>query len=121
MRACVRACACVCMGVRGCGCLGVCVCARVCVCVDVRAWVCIGVRGCGCGGTACVRARVCVSYLHSLLTPIKKPTQHRSSGSVLHFTPIVNTNIGSRFFSVAVLHFGIKVYASFDLVRSDEG
>ena len=61
-------------------------------------------------------ARVCVSYLHSLLTRIRKPTQHRPSGSVLHFTPIVNTNIGSRFFSVAVVLFGIEANASFDLL-----
>ena len=66
-----------------------CVCVRVCVCV-------------------CARARACVSYLHSLLTLIRKPTQHRLSGSVLHFTPIVNKNIGSRcFLCVSVLVFGI--------------
>ena len=62
---------------------------------------------CGCGSAClrvcervrvCVRACVCVSYLHSLLTLIRKPTQHRLSGSVLNFTPIVNKNIGSRFF-----------------------
>ena len=60
----------------------------MCVCVCVC--VCTG----GGGGRACT----CVSYLHSLLTPIRKPMQHRSSGSVLHFTPTVNTNIGSRCF-----------------------
>ena len=40
----------------------------------------------------------CVSYLHSLLTSIRKPMQHRSSGCVLHFTPTVNTNMENRYF-----------------------
>ena len=91
---CVRVCVCVCV------CVSVCVCA--CVCARVRAWV--GGDECDCARVCvCVRGRgggrvACVSYLHSLLTPIRKPMQHRSSGSVLHFTPTVNTNIGSRCF-----------------------
>ena len=86
------------------------------MCVRECARVCVCVRGGG-GRVACVCACTCVSYLHSLLTPIRKPMQHRSSGSVLHFTPTVNTNIGSRcFFSVTVLLVGIEVYASFDQV-----
>ena len=74
-------------------------------------WICVDVPVC-----AYVRARefvrVCRIYIHCLLLLEK----HRSSGSVLHFTPIVNTNIWSRCFCVAVLLFGIEVYASFDLV-----
>ena len=82
----------------------------MCACVRVRAhlhgcrgmWVCVSARACEYVGVcawvyACVRAcvRACVSYLHALLTHNRKPTQHRLSGSVLHFTPIVNKNIGS--------------------------
>ena len=74
-----------------------------CVCARVRAWV--GGDECECarvcvrgGGVWRVCACKCVSYLHSLVTPIRKPMQHRSSGSVLHFTPTVNTNTGSRCF-----------------------
>ena len=95
-------CVCVCVCVCGCECVYVC----ACVCARVRAWVggdececarvCVCVRGGGGVWRVCVR--VCVSYLHSLLTPIRKHMQHRSSGSVLHFTPTVNTNIGSRCF-----------------------
>ena len=61
-------------------------------------WVCVRARVCV--RVFCVRARACVhvSYLHSSVSRIRQPTQHRSSGSVLHFTPIVNTNIGSRCF-----------------------
>ena len=73
--------------------VGVCARAHVCVCVCVHVRICTGVRGCRC---ACQRARVsmwvcvharacvraCVSYLHALLTLIRKPTQHRLSGSV---------------------------------------
>ena len=74
-----------------------CVCVCVCVCVcgggGGGGWGGGGVWGGG-GGCACT----CVSYLHSLLTPIRKPMQHRSSGSVLHFTPTVNTNMGNRCF-----------------------
>ena len=55
-----------------------------------------------------MRACVCVSYLHSLLTLIRKPTQHRLSGSVLHFATIVNENIGSRcFFCVCITLWNI--------------
>ena len=84
-------------------CVCECVCVRACVRVCVRGWAGISVRACACvyggvGGVWRVCACTCVSYLHSLLTPIRKPMQHRSSGSVLHFTPTVNTNIGSRFF-----------------------
>ena len=50
------------------------------------------------GGGGGVCACTCVSYLHSLLTSIRKPMQHRSSGCVLHFTPTVNTNMGNRCF-----------------------
>ena len=65
----------------------------------VRACVCVRVRAC---------VRVCVSYLNSLLTLIRKPTQHRLSGSVLHFTPIVNKNIGNRcFFCVCITLWNI--------------
>ena len=87
-----------------CECVSVCVCVCACVCARVRAWV--GGDECECvcvyvcvwgGGVACVCVYVCV-VLHSLLIPIRKPIQHRSSGSVLHFTPTVNTNIGSRCF-----------------------
>ena len=79
-------------------------CVRVGVRVCVRGWagMSVSVRACACvyggGRVACVCACTCVSYLHSLPTPIRKPMQHRSSGSVLHFTPTVNTNIGSRCF-----------------------
>ena len=81
-----------------------CACVRVCACACVRGWagMSVSVRACACvyggGGVWRVCACTCVSYLHSLLTPIRKPMQHRSSGSVLHFTPTVNTNIGSRCF-----------------------
>ena len=66
------------------------------MCARVR--VCTGGGGGGGRVCACACACTCVSYLHSLLTPIRTPMQHRSSGSVLHFTPTVNTNIGSRCF-----------------------
>ena len=102
---------CVCVGVCGCECVCECVCVCVCVCmracvrVCVRGWagMSVSVRACACvygggGGVWRVCACTCVSYLHSLLTPIRKPMQHRSSGSVLHFTPTVNINIGSRCF-----------------------
>ena len=82
----------------------------MCVCVCVRACVCVCARARACVWCVC---RICINCLLLL----EKPTQHRLSGSVLHFTPIVNTNIGSRFFSsVAVLLFGIGVYDFFDLV-----
>ena len=86
-------------------------CVCVCVCVRVRVRVCVhgwagmsggvSVRACACtcvygGGRVC--ACTCVSYLRSLLTPIRNPMQHRSSGSVSHFTPTVNTNMGIRCF-----------------------
>ena len=95
-----------CVGGCECVCVCVCVCVRACVRVCMRAWVggdeCECARVCVCvrggGGVWRVCACTCVSYLHSLLTPIRKPMQHRSSGSVLHFTPTVNTNIGSRCF-----------------------
>ena len=101
-----------------CVCVCVCVCACVCACVRMRAcvrarvrarvhgcpgmWVCV----CVCG-RVCARARVCVrvclSYLHSLLTLIKKPTLHRLSGSMLHVIPIVDKHNGSRcFFCVCI-------------------
>ena len=97
---------CVCgwVGVSVCVCVCECVCVRACVRVCVRGWagMSVSVRACACvyggGGVWRVCACTCVSYLHSLLTPIRKPMQHRSSGSVLHFTPTVNTNIGSRCF-----------------------
>ena len=54
------------------------------MCAHVRVRVCMG----GGGGRVC--ACTCVSYLRSLLTPIRNPMQHRSSGSVSHFTPTVN-------------------------------
>ncbi len=41
------------------------------------------------------------SYLHSLFIPVRKPIQLRSSSSDLLFVPRVNTNIGTRAFSVA--------------------
>ena len=95
---------CVCVGVSVC----VCVCARVRVCACARVRACVGGNECECarvcvcmwggGGVWRVCACTCVSYLHSLLTPIRKPMQHRSSGSVLHYTPTVNTNFGSRCF-----------------------
>ena len=105
MWACVRArmyvgvcawvCACACARVSG----DVDVCARACGCVHgcmrVGMWKCV---------RACVRAFVCVSYLYSLLTLIRKPTLHRLSGSVFHFTPIVNKNIGSRCFSLCLYY-----------------
>ena len=88
-----------------CACVCECVCVCACVRVCVRGWagMSVSVRACACvywggGGVWRVCACTCVSYLHSLLTPIRKPMQHRSSGSVLHFTPTVNTNIGSRCF-----------------------
>ena len=124
----VRACVCVseCVHVRVCtgvrGCVWVWVYPRACVYVGVCAWVyaCryVGVRARVC---VCVRVRVrvcvCVSYLHSLLTLIRTPTQHRLAGSVLHFTPIVNKKYWEYVrFSVSVLLFGIEVYGSFDLV-----
>ena len=40
------------------------------------------------------------SYLHTLLTPIRKPIQLRSSTSDLLFVPKVNTNMGTRAFAV---------------------
>ena len=97
---CVCECVCVCVRVCVCVCECVCVWVGVSVCVCVRACVYGGVcvRGGGGGGVWRVCACTCVSSLHSLLTPIRKPMQHRSSGSVLHFTPTVNTNIGSRCF-----------------------
>ena len=112
-RVCARVCMWVCVHgcvrvrVHGCPgmcmCVCVCVCARACVYVGVCAWVyaCgyVGVRAC-----VCVRARVCVSYLHSLLTLIRKPTFHRLSRSVLHFTTIVNKNIGSRCFFLCLYY-----------------
>ena len=119
MCVCVRACACACAyacaraharaRVHGCQIMWVCVCERVCA----RAYVYVGgcVHGCmrvsvwGCvRACMCVRACVCVSYLHSLLTLIRKPTQHRLSGSVLHFTPIVNKNIASRCFFLCLYY-----------------
>ena len=85
--------------------MSLCVCVSVCAYARarVRGWagMSVSVRACvygGGGGVWRVCACTCVSYLHSLLTPIRKPMQHRSSGSVLHFTPTVNTNIGSRCF-----------------------
>ena len=116
---CVCVCVCmsvwvrVCMGVRGRGCVWVC--ARACVYVGVCAWVyacgyvgvraCVCVRLCACVCVCvCVCVCDCVSYIHSLLTLIKKSTQHRLSGSVLHFTPIVNTNIGSRCFFLCLYY-----------------
>ena len=92
--------------VPACACVRVCVCACVRVCVFV---VCVYVCGvCVWCVRACVRAcvRVCVrvSYLHSLLTLIRKPTHHRLSGSVLHFTPTVNTQIGSRCFFLCLYY-----------------
>ena len=56
------------------------------MCAHVRVRVCMGG-----GGRVC--ACTCVSYLRSLLTPIRNPMQHRSSGSVSHFTPKVNTQV----------------------------
>ena len=96
-------------GVRICGCVWVCVYARACVYMRVCAWVyacgCLGVRACvRVCVRACVRACVCVSYLHALLTLIRNPTQHRLSGSVLHFTPIVNKNIVSRCFFLCLYY-----------------
>ena len=40
------------------------------------------------------------SYLHTLLTPIRKPIQLRSSTSDLLLVPKVNTNMGTRAFAV---------------------
>ena len=40
------------------------------------------------------------SYLHTLLTPIRKHIQLRSSTSDLLFVPKVNTNMGTRAFAV---------------------
>ena len=40
------------------------------------------------------------SYLHTLLIPIRKPIQLRSSTSDLLFVPKVNTNMGTRAFAV---------------------
>ena len=89
-------------------CVCVCVCVRACARSRVRAWVGGDEWGCECarmcvyvcvwGGGGRVCACTCVSYLRSLLTPIRNPMQHRSSGSVSHFTPKVNTNMGIRFF-----------------------
>ena len=88
----------VCTGVRGFGSAYVGVCARACVYVCVCV-VCSWVYACECVGVrACVRACVCVSYLYSLLTVIKTLTQHRLSGSILHFIPIVDKHNGSRCF-----------------------
>ena len=41
------------------------------------------------------------AYLHSLLTPARRPRQRRSSNSNLLFVPSVKTNVGTRAFSVA--------------------
>ena len=41
-----------------------------------------------------------LSYLYSLLTPVRKPVQLRTSGSDLLFVPKVNTSIGTRVFAV---------------------
>ena len=88
--ACVCACACAFARVHGCPWMwGVCVCGRVCARMCLCGCVCMGVCVWVCGTVS-----VCVSYLHSLLILIRKPTQHRLSGSVLHFTPIVNTLLG---------------------------
>ena len=40
------------------------------------------------------------SYLHTLLTPIRKPIQLRSSTSDLLFVPKINANMGTRAFAV---------------------
>ena len=40
------------------------------------------------------------SYLHYLLTPVRKPLQLRSSSSDLRFVPKVNASIGSKGFAV---------------------
>ena len=71
---------------------------------------------------AYVRARefvhVCRIYIHCLLLLEK----HRSSGSVLHFTPIVNTNIWSRCFlcgCITLWNRGLCFLRS--SVRSDAG
>ena len=54
------------------------------------------------------------SYLHTLLTPIRKPIQLRSSTSDLLFVPKVNTNMGTRAFAVGaptlwnMLHSSVK-------------
>ena len=53
------------------------------------------------------------TYLHSLLTPVRKPLLLRSSSSDLSFFPEINSNIGTRDFSVAAptlwdkLHFSV--------------
>ena len=89
-------------------CVGVRVCARVCACGCVCMGVCVWVCWSACvRAFVRVRACVCVSYLHSLLTLIRKPTQHRLSGSVLHFTPIVNKNIVDVFFCVCITLWNI--------------
>ena len=99
-----------------CGCA--CVRTRVYVSVCVHGSTRVGVWECVCACVReCVRACVCVSYLHSLLTLIRKPTQHLLFGSVSHFTPIVNKNIRSRCFFLCLHYFfGTEVYDSFDLV-----
>ena len=72
------------------------------------------------GGGVC--AYTCVSYLHSLLTSIRKPMQHRSSGCVLHFTPTVNTNMGNRcFFCDCITRWNRGLCFLRSSVRSDAG
>ena len=53
----------------------------------------------------CSITRSCMqpSYIHSLLTPVRKPVQLQSSSSDLVFVPKVSTNIGTGAFLVAVL------------------
>ena len=88
-----------------------CVCVCVCVC-----------GGGGVGGWGGVCACTCVSYLHSLLTSIRKPMQHRSSGCVLHFTPTVNTNMGNRcFFCDCITRWNRGLCFLRSSVRSDAG
>jgi len=47
------------------------------------------------------------SYFHSLLTPVRKPVQLRSSSYNLLFVPKVNTIIETRAFAVSCALFGI--------------
>ena len=92
------------------------------MCARVRERVCMGGGGACVCVCVCVCACTCVSYLHVLLTPIRKPIQHRSSGSVSHFTPTVNTNMGNMcFFCDCITRWNRGLCFLRSSVRSDAG